>query len=358
MGKLYVVCGDDEFAIKERSRTLASELAGGAPEENPAVEIIAGDSDELKPEAVVGRFLDAARTPPFLCSDKLVWLRHFPDFELFSAKSAAPVYQETAALLGQELPPDLTVLLDGFGFDVRKGFGKALKAAGAVIETLNVTKSSDKHYADDRRLNIREICRAAGKSIEPAAAQFLTETLGGDSGTLRNELEKLFSYTGDAPAITLNDCRAVCCRTPETVSWEFTGAIVSRNLPLALQLLNVLLRQGEPEIRLMGSLSGEYQKLIQTKLAMQQLKITRISAQTFYSLPPSLKEEFPNNVLLKLHAYRAYKVCEAAANYTDAELIRNLELVRNANRALVSGGGDRRIILEQLLIKLTRRPQR
>ena len=88
MGKLYVICGDDEFAVKERSRALAAELAGGAPEESPAVEIIAGDSDELKPDAIVGKFLDAARTPSFLCSDKLVWLRHFPDFELFSAKSA------------------------------------------------------------------------------------------------------------------------------------------------------------------------------------------------------------------------------------------------------------------------------
>ena len=71
-----------------------------------------------------------------------------------------------------------------------------------------------------------------------------------------------------------------------------------------------------------------------------------------------MKEEFPNTPLLKIHPFRAYKVCEAAANYTDAELIRNLELVRNANRALVSGGGDRRIILEQLIIKLTRRSQR
>ena len=32
MGKLYVICGDDEFAVKERSRALAAELAGGAPQ--------------------------------------------------------------------------------------------------------------------------------------------------------------------------------------------------------------------------------------------------------------------------------------------------------------------------------------
>lgn len=355
MGKLYLITGDDEFAVKERSRALAFQLSGGPPEQNVAVEIIDGDNAELKLTEIAANFLNALRTPPFLCDEKIVWLRHFPDFDLFSGKKSDGVYQEIASWLGSELPADVTVLLDGFGFDGRKSFGKSLKAAGAEIEILNTIKSTDKRYADDRRLNIGEICRQAGKTIEPTAVQFLVETIGGDSGTLRNELEKLFCYTGSNPAVTLEDCRSICSKTSETVSWEFTGAIASRNLPLALRLLGVLLRQGEPEIRLMATLSGEYQKLIQTKLAMRQLQITRVSPRTFDSLPASVKEEFPDNPLLKLHPFRAFKVYEGALNTSDAELIRNLNLVRNASRALVSGGGDRRIILEQLVIKLVQR---
>ena len=41
--------------------------------------------------------------------------------------------------------------------------------------------------------------------------------------------------------------------------------------------------------------------------------------------------------------------------FTDEVLARDLELVRNAARALVSGGGDRRMVLEQLVLKLTMR---
>ena len=66
MGRLVIISGDDDFAVKERARAVAGELAGGEFEENPAVEIIAGDGEELKPDAVVARFLDALRTPPFL----------------------------------------------------------------------------------------------------------------------------------------------------------------------------------------------------------------------------------------------------------------------------------------------------
>ena len=355
MGKLYVITGSDEFAVKERSRALAVELGGETPEDNPAVEIIPGDSDTLKPDEVARRFLEALRTPPFLCASKLVWLRHFLDFDVFNVQSAAPVFGEIQAFLASPPSDELTVLMDGFNLDMRKSFGKTLKAANAEIDTLNSAKTNDRHYAENRRTDIRSICKELGKEIDGDASAYLSETLAGDSGLLQNELEKLACYSGDAPRITLADCRAVCSRTPETVSWEFTGAIVARNIPGALRLLDVLLSQGEPEMRLMAALSNEFQKQIQTRLAMQQLHLSRVSPRTFDSLPPELLEKYPDNPLLKLHPYRAFKICEAASGFTDAELVRNLELVRNANRALVSGGGDRRIVLEQLVLKLTAR---
>ena len=355
MGKLVIISGDDDFAVKERARAVARELAGGEIEENPAVEIIAGDGEELKPEAVVARFLDALRTPPFLCDSKLVWLRHFRDLDLFSAKEPDEGVAGVLEILSSPLPAELSVLIDGGGLDQRKSFGKTVKGAGGSLEVFNAVKATDRRFADDRKASLRDICNALGKSLEPAAAQFLTETIGGDSGLLRNELEKLCSYVGDAAVITLADCREVCSRTPETVSWEFTGAIAARDRARALRLLDIMLRQGEPEIRLMYALSGEFQKLIQTRLAMKQLKLTRVSPRTFDSLPESLKKEFPDNPLLKLHPYRAFKTCEGASGFSDGELARDLEAVRNASRALVSGGGEPRIILEQLVLRLTAR---
>lgn len=135
MGKLYVITGDDEFAVKERSRALAIELGGEALEENPAVEIIPGDSDSLKPDEIARRFLEAMRTPPFLCASKLVWLRHFLNFDVFNAKDPVPVYTEVQSLLTAPLSEELTVLADGFNLDMRKQFGKALKSAKIEIES-------------------------------------------------------------------------------------------------------------------------------------------------------------------------------------------------------------------------------
>ena len=158
---------------------------------------------------------------------------------------------------------------------------------------------------------------------------------------------------GENPRISLEDCQAVCCRTPETVSWEFTGAILSGNTELALKLLGLLLQEKDSEMRMMATLSGEFQKLIQTRLAMKELGITRVNPRTFDSLGDDIKQRFPENALLKLHPFRAFKVCENASAFPDEVLAGNLELIRNAARGLVSGGGEKRMILEQLVIKLT-----
>jgi hypothetical protein len=85
---------------------------------------------------------------------------------------------------------------------------------------------------------------------------------------------------------------------------------------------------------------------------MQQLGIRRPSPGAFENISDELKAKYPDNPLIKLHPYRAFKMCEAAARLDGAAIARKLTLIRNASRALVSGGGKPRIILEQLTIKL------
>lgn len=355
MGKLFLISGDDEFSRKQRAREIIGELAGENPEDNPALEIISGDAPDMKAPVIAGRFLESLRTPPFLCENKIVWLRHFPDLEPFGAASPAEPYEEIIQFLSEPLPEELSVVIDGPGLDQRKSFAKALKAAGAVMESKAMARMTDKNYADSRRMAIEEFLRNSGKRMTRDAVQFLCDTVGGDAGTLANELEKLLCYAGMNPEITLEDCRAIISCTPETISWEYTGAIIAGDVPRALSLAGILLSSGEPEQRMLSFLSGEFQKMVQTRLAMLELGVKNPGPNTFAALPQELKDKYPANPLLKIHPFRAYKVCESAARFSDRELAEKLTAVRDASRALVSGGGDKRIILEQLTLKLAKK---
>ncbi len=355
MGKLIIISGDDDFAVKEKARCTASALAeGNVPESDPAFEIISGDGEELKFDAAAERMTSAMRTPPFLSDHQVIWLRNFTGFDVLSSayKSSTPA-GILADMLCAGLPEEQTVIINGPGLDMRRAFGKALKNSGADITVFNAVKSSDRGFSESRRSQIFEICRESGKKIAPGAVQYLETVLGSNTGTLKLELEKLFCYTGDAAEITAEDCRIICSRTPEAVSWNFTAALIERNTGEALSLLDMLLKQGDAELKVLAAVSGEFQRMIQVLRAMDELGITRPNPRSFDALPEDVRAKNPDNILLKMHPFRAFKTCESAMRFTPAELAANLKSVLQTNRALVTGGGDPRILLERLIFFIT-----
>ncbi|MBO7328773.1 MAG: DNA polymerase III subunit delta [Lentisphaeria bacterium] len=355
MGNFYIISGDDDFARKQRARETAMMAANCEdPENSDVTEIIQADLPELKPEQIAERFLTALQTPPFLAPQKFVWLRHYPDLDQWSSDHLSAMLKDLVDFLQNPLPPELTVLIDGPGVDKRKVLWKNLSKAGVKIEILSTAKSTDRNFAENRRNILNDFARSTGKRISADAIAYLTEVIGGDSGTLANELEKLASYSGNSPEITIDDCRAIVSRTPEAVIWEYTDAIQNGRKNEALNTLALLSSQHEPgmELKLIYMLSNAYQKSLNCRLAMQELGIRHPTPAAFENLSQEIKAKYPNNPLIKLHPFRAYKMCEAAAKLDGASLAAKLTLIRNANRALVSGGGDAGIILEQLTLKL------
>ena len=355
MGNFYIISGDDDFARKQRARETAMMAANCEdPENSDVTEIIQADLPELKPEQIAERFLNTLQTPPFLAPQKFVWLRHYPDLDQWSSDHLSAMLKELVDFLQNPLPPELTVLIDGPGVDKRKVLWKNLSKAGVKIEILSTAKSTDRNFAENRRNILNDFARSTGKRISADAIAYLTEVIGGDSGPLANELEKLASYSGNSPEITIDDCRAIVSRTPEAVIWEYTDAIQNGRKNEALNTLALLSSQHEPgmELKLIYMLSNAYQKSLNCRLAMQELGIRHPTPAAFENLSQEIKAKYPNNPLIKLHPFRAYKMCEAAAKLDGASLAAKLTLIRNANRALVSGGGDAGIILEQLTLKL------
>ena len=365
MARLYLISGDDEFAIKLRSREIITALCGEDADNNPDLEIIKGDSDELKPEEILSALMGALRTPPFLSPDKKIWLRHFNHFEKALTVNAKEAVKKRIAelvdFIKQGIPEDITLIMDGPGIDQRKAFFKACKTAkDSEIQIFKKTSISDKRFAENRRRQVLEICNKAGKKIDQQAAYYMAETITGDSGRLQTELEKTFCYAGDSDSITLKDCKAVCSCTPEAMSWDFANSLVDKNMAAALRLVNTLVKQmksersGNFELSILNQAIRTFQEMVKTKNAMAQLNAPkRIGKSYFSAIPQNIKEKFPDNMLLKMHPFRAYKVCESAGRFSDRELARTMRFILDANRKLVSGGGEPRIVLEQLIINIT-----
>jgi len=347
MGMFHLFCGNDDFAVKEHARSALESLLGKDFASDHGLEII--DCAELKAETAFARFSDAMRTPPFLSPTQTIYVKNFVFWEELAKDSA----KEILALLLSPLPDYQTLILAGGALDLRKTLGKKLKAV-SLFSQFNTSSPSDKDFVERRKELLRSIAQEYDKSIRSDALQFLSENLGTDSGTLRNELDKILCYVDERPEITLADCRAVASATPEAVSWAFTETLSARNTREALKLLDRLLRNGDAEIRLATSISSEFQRLIQTKGAMLKLGLKgRINPRTFEMIPDVVRAENEGTFLLSLHPYRAYKMCERAQNWTPEALRNALSAATAAFQVLVTGAGEPRLVLEQLILTIT-----
>ena len=144
-----LVCGDDEFAVKERAKQLNAqwthELGGLDHEVIDAA--VTNSGEALK---ALGRLREALQTLPFFGSGKVVWLK---DCNFLGDERAAQTSAVTEALveLAQELKSfkwqGVRLLVSAGKVDKRKTFFKTLDKLGTV-EVFAAWSVDDKDWAE------------------------------------------------------------------------------------------------------------------------------------------------------------------------------------------------------------------
>lgn len=369
MGNFFLVSGNDEFAIKARAREHIVSLCSEEFEANPDLEIIKGDAEGVSLTEILAQFIGALKTPPFLTVRKVVWLRNFNYFAELCSSSASnqilTMAAELAEFFKQPLPNDVVVVIDGADLDQRKSLFKTFKAIpGAEIDFYRKADLADRNYNGTQAEKVTALVRGYKKQIAPDAIEYLIQAAGTDYGRMLKEVGKLVTYVGDEnKKITLEDCRNICSRTPEALGWEFARALTDGDSRAALAAADLTIRQlrgmggsGNIELGLVSQASRAFREIAETKLAITELNLPEhIGSNYFYNVSEELKERYPDNILLKLHPFRAFKLTEQAAKFSGKRLSRIFQALLDANRNLVSGGGEPRIILERLILDITSR---
>lgn len=363
MSSFFLVSGNDEFAIKARAKEHIINLCGEDFEANGDLEIIRGDDDNLSCSETVGRFIGSVNTPPFLSTQKIVWLRNFNQFEVLttsSAKDNVSALAQMVALFKQTIPDDVAIVINGTGLDQRTALAKALKGVdGVVADFYKKADLADKDYTKNQAEKIVALAKKFKKQVEPDAIEYLSIAVGSDYGRMQCEIDKIATFLGEDRMITLEVCRNICSRTPEALGWEFARALTDGDRTAALQIADTSLREMKNSRSSSGELTLIYQAvrgfkdILDTRLAMLELGINDVGRNYFYNAPENLKSDFPNNMLLKVHPFRAYKLVESALRFPERKIATAYKALLEANRRMVSGGGDSRIILEDLIIKVT-----
>lgn len=358
-----LVCGEDEFAVKQRARQCYQEWteALGGMDHEVIEASVTNSAEALK---VLARLREALQTLPFFGSGKVVWLR---DCNFLGDERAAQTQSVTEALseLAQELKSftwqNVRLLVSAGKVDRRKVFFKTLEKLGKaeVFEALSV---DSKDWASDCEFRARAGLRERGKEISDDALAELVARVGPYPRQLDSEVEKLSLYAGDRKEITSHDVAAVCVRNKLARSFALADALGDRQLATLLrrldeELWDLQFDRSKSEIGLLYGLIGKVRAMLLLKEMIREGWITAdADYQRFKSqLSRVPADQFPAEKKfnpLSMHPYMLHRALGQARNYSSAELIQALDRLLQCNRRLVSSGLDEALVLQQTLVQI------
>ncbi|HXI72960.1 MAG TPA: DNA polymerase III subunit delta [Verrucomicrobiae bacterium] len=363
VSSLALVCGDDEFAVKQRARQLYqqwSEELGGMDHETIEASV-SNSGDALK---VIGRLREALNTLPFFGSGKVVWLRdcNFLGDER-TASSAAVT--ETLGELAEELKTfvwqSVRLLISAGKVDKRKTFFKTLDKIGSV-ENFSAWSADDKDWAERAEAAARATVRARQKEISEEALAELVNRVGPNARQLDSETEKLCLFAGDRKKIEFTDVAAICTRNKTARAFALGDALGDRDLPRLLKRLDEELWEmksdkDKSEIGLLYGLIGKIRAML---LLKEMLREGWIKPEMDYNRFKTQLGNVPADQLpadkrfnpLALNPYVLYKALPQAKKYTQNELVRAMDLLLRCNQRLVSSSLDEALVLQQALVQI------
>ena len=360
---VMLVCGDDEFAVKQRARQIYeqwSQELGGMDHET--IEATVGNSDEA--DRAISRLREALQTLPFFGSGKAIWLR---DCNFLGDERAAQsqLVTERLADLAQELKSfvwqNVRLLVSAGKVDKRKTFFKTLEKIGKV-ESLDGW--SEKDWANQAGMSARKAIQSRAKQIVETALEELISRVGPYPRQLESEIEKLCLFVGQRPQITEADVAAICTHNKMARAFALGDALGNRDLPALLRRLDeelweirLKIDKDKSEIGLLYGLIAKVRALLMLK---EMLREGWVKPTGDYNNFKSQLERVPAEKLpadrrfnpLALNPYVLYKALPQVRNYTGHELVRAMDLLLQCNRRLVSSNLDEALVIQQVLVQI------
>lgn len=360
--QVHFVTGSDDAGVKRAALELAGKLAPGA--DAFGMERIDGAVDTV--DQAIQKIREARQallTLPFLGGSKLVWFKSvtfLKDDTVGRSESVLSELESLVSVLKEGLPEGVQFLMSAPEPDKRRSAYKELTKLG---NTVLVDKPKLGFNAGEGELAdwTAGQLRARGLKVSHDAVDVLAARVGLDTGQLETEIEKLLTAFDQAHEITAADVRALVPPTRESGIFEIGTAIGSRDLPLALELLDQLLYQGESAIGiLLASIAPTVRNLLYVKDLMERYRIPPPAYPNAFSshlgrIPPSETVHLPRKKDGELNTYGLGVAAVGSVHYTLAELRAGVQACASANLQLVSTQLAPRLVLSRLLIGLMAR---
>lgn len=231
----------------------------------------------------------------------------------------------------ERIPEETVLIFSESVVDKKRKPYKALDRLDGLVEC---KKPSDKEIASW----IAGELSKNGKKIRSSTADFLLERAGSDMYLLKNEIDKLASFSGDREEITRDDIISVSSVNIQNSIFTMIDDIAEGRQKKALEKYYELLLLKEPPMRILYLLSKEFNRL----LLIKELSVKKAGWKEMASA-------------IKVPEFAVRKYVSAAENYTKHEILYAVEDCLKTEDDVKKGRIDDRLGTELLIIRYSGR---
>ena len=290
----------------------------------------------------VAEIIDDARSLSLFASNRVIWVSS-AEAALPRRLTDTPAEGTGAALLADYLrqPTPGTVLVfecSRFDFEGedRARLERVQKFYAAIPDQVEFRPYS---IEAARRL-AEDLARAAGLQLGLSEMGLLVEALAGDASRIANEIEKLRLYAGPGRKVTSDDILRLVPNAQATTIFALVAALGRSDRRRALDSLDTLIKE------------GEYLPLALTFLATQ-FRLAMAAHEAGLRSSQQIQAYFTKQGV-RIWRDRADQVHQTVSAFSKERLGKAIEKVSWADRALRDTRPDDRVVMEELVLNLTK----
>jgi DNA polymerase-3 subunit delta len=325
------------------------------------LEEISGQADSADAAVqALRQCLSAVQTAGFLGGRKLVWFRNvtfLKNATLLKREAVRTWLDRLTALLKSGLPAGHQLLLSAPEVDGRSALVKAFAAKGRVA----VFDQPERDYqAEPLALDTaRAEFQRSGLRVPDRLLLAFIRKAGYESRRIHQEIEKLSLFLGPGGEVTESEIERLVSPTRESAGWDFSDALFRREPALALAVLRRLLVQREDPIALLGLLDNRCRDAL-LLLDCRDRRWVRLAGKvTEWRDDPEVEtvlSALGDRDPRRMHPFRAGMLLQEAGPFPPAELERWRRAILRVREQIVSAPTPPELLLEFLVLDLTRRP--
>ena len=310
--KCYLLYGDETYLVNQYVSRLKDAL------------VASGDSMNLSiyrgKNALPGIIIDQAETMPFFAEYRVILVE---DSGFFKNQA-----EEMAEYMNQ-IPDSTIFIFNESQVDGRSKMYKAVKKNGYVSKF-------DKLKGDMLKKWVLSVIKSEHRNITANALNNFLARTSDDMYQIRNELEKLFSYTLDKEGIEESDVNAICSTQHFDHIFDMVDAIIAGDRHKAVSLYRDLILLKEPVARILYMIGRQYNILFQVK----DLRDKGYDKEAIISK-------------MNLHPYVAAKTIRLAERVSRDNIIKGNQGCVNADESYKRGFVNDQVAVESLIIELS-----